>query len=122
MLKPWLEPGAGAVVEWRGLSGARYTYWTYELPEVPDQNALGNYIFTRRGATGSWVPLYIGNGDLATLGEGVHALWACVSAKGATHVHTHRNPAAESRSAEERDLLAAHPVAYAPDGCNPRPL
>jgi len=109
------------VVEWPGASGAKYAYWAYELPEVPDQAAIGSYIFARREADGQWVPIFFGHGDLATLGEGVHALWTGLRAKGATHVHTHRNARVRSRVAEEADLLAAHPQAFTPQGCNPLP-
>jgi hypothetical protein len=109
-----------AVVEWRGASGARYAYWSYQLPEVPDQEAIGSYIFARRGDDGGWVPVFFGHGDLATLGEGVHALWANIRTKGATHVHTHRNARVAGRREEEADLLAAHPEAWAPSGCNQR--
>jgi hypothetical protein len=109
------------VVEWPGASGAKYAYWAYELPEVPDQAAIGSYVFARRDADGQWVPIFFGHGDLATLGEGVHALWTGLRAKGATHVHTHRNARVKSRISEEADLLAAHPIAYAPEGCNPLP-
>jgi hypothetical protein len=67
-----------------------------------------------------WQPVYFGEGDLK---ERLNAAKkdGCVIRKGATHIHEHLNANAASRKAEESDLLANFPVAYAPIGCNVKP-
>jgi hypothetical protein len=36
-------------------------------------------------------------------------------------VHVHKNGNLQERRSEEQDLLAAHPEAYSPVGCNVKP-
>lgn len=104
-------------VDWPGKSGKTYTHYIYELPYSFKDDQPGNYIFTRV-ESGSWIPVYIGQGDLGDrVGEGHHK-WQCIKSKRATHVHAHLNKDETARLAEERDLLARHQEAYSPKGCN----
>jgi len=103
-------------VYWGGASGAQYSYWSHPLPFSCDPRQNGNYIFAKI-SNNVWVPVYIGQGDLNDrINDPTH--YECAILKGATHVHVHTNPTGLSRIVEERDLLAAHPSAYAPTGCN----
>ena len=45
----------------------------------------------------------------------------CIRARGATHVHCHRNDLDADRLAEETDLLKRYTNAYQPYGCNVPP-
>lgn len=100
-------------VNWVGASGRNYTYWIYPrhpgIPAVP-----GNYIYTKI-VNNQWVPIYIGQGDLSVRLTKNHHQIECINSKGATHVHvhSHKNPNEAERLAEEKDLLAGHPNAYA---------
>jgi len=86
------------------------------LPYTCNKGQDGNYIFTKT-TNNIWVPIYIGQGDLNDrTNDSTH--YGCAVGKGATHVHVHLNPKEEDRIAEEQDLLAGHPDAYAPTGCN----
>lgn len=104
-------------VDWIGASGNAYTYFIHNLSNFPTFAADGNYIYAYQTGDG-WVPIYIGQGDLADRIGPSHHKWNCIISKRATHVHTHRNGLESSRLSEESDLLAAWPVAYAPAGCN----
>ena len=103
---------------WVGESGAEYTYFIHPLPVNFDPNQEGNYIFSKKNENDQWVPIYIGEGDLAERVNDGHHRAACIKRKGATHVHAHLNPAEVDRTAEEQDLLARYTNAYAPNGCN----
>ncbi len=101
---------------WPGASGKKYGYWVKSLPYSCNPNQDGNYIFAKV-VDKTWVPVYIGQGDIDTrVNDDVHN--PCAVGKGATHVHVHTNAVEADRLAEEQDLLAAHPEAYKPKGCN----
>jgi len=103
---------------WQGASGKQYTYYAYSLPCSFEQKK-GNYIFARIGA-GKWVPIYIGEGDLKDRISNPDQA-ACITSKGASHIHVHSESNEQSRKAEESDLLAGNPEAYVPTGCNVKP-
>jgi hypothetical protein len=105
-------------IKWGGASGTAYTYNIHQLPVSFNPNQPGNYIFCKLNAQNQWVPIYIGEGDLGERISDKHHKWTCVKSKGATHVHEHLNAIESNRLAEEKDMLAGHPIAYAPYGCN----
>lgn len=103
-------------VFWTGASGKKYGYWSKSLPYHCDPDQNGNYIFAKP-AIGGWTPVYVGQGDLnERVNDPEH--YQCAISKGATHVHVHTTATLAARIAEEADLLAGHPEAYAPTGCN----
>jgi hypothetical protein len=105
-------------VAWNGASGQQYTYWIYALPAGINTGQDGNYIYTKV-VNNTWVPIYIGQGDLGDRTNiDQHHQSRCLRSQGATHVHAHKNARETDRIAEERDLLAGHPNAYQPTGCN----
>ncbi|NIM49072.1 MAG: hypothetical protein GTO22_07405 [Gemmatimonadales bacterium] len=104
-----------------GASGEKYTYFIWELPAPLSPGQDGNYIYARQGPQGQWVPIYIGEGELADRASGSHHKADCIRRKGATHFHCHLNSPVEARRAEEWDLLRNYGNAYEPDGCNERP-
>lgn len=106
-------------VYWTGGSGKKYGYWFHPLPYSCEPGHDGNYIFTKV-VNGKWIPIYIGQGDLNDrINDPAHQ--QCAIGKGATHIHVHTQSAEQVRLAEEADLLAGHPEAYAPTGCNRKP-
>lgn len=108
-------------VTWEGVSGEKYTYGVYSIPFEFDAGQDGNYIYSKV-VKKVWVPLYIGQGDLADRGDiGNHHQVRCLKSKGATHIHAHQNARKTDRISEEKDLLLGHPGAYAPTGCNEQP-
>jgi len=105
-------------VTWKGASGKVYTYWIYSIPASFNPRQNGNYIYTKV-VNNMWIPLYIGQGDLSERSNiDNHHQSRCLKSKGATHVHAHLNDSEADRTAEEKDLLAGHPEAYQPTGCN----
>lgn len=103
-------------LHWTGASGKKYGYWSKKLPFSCAPNQDGNYIFCMV-TNNAWVPVYIGQGDIHNrVNDETH--YKCATGKGATHVHVHTNKVEKDRLAEEQDLLAGHPQAYAPTGCN----
>jgi len=104
---------------WTGASGKTYTYYIWNLPTSFKENQDGNYIYSKKNSEGKWVPIYIGQGDLKDRTENHHQA-ACISEKGATHIHVHLNAKEQDRLNEEEDLLANHSNAYKPTGCNER--
>ena len=103
-------------IYWTGASQKRYGYWSYPLLFTCNAGQNGNYIFTKV-VNNVWVPIYIGQGDLnERINDPTHS--ECAAAKGATHVHVHTNSSEQDRLVEEADILANHPNAYAPTGCN----
>jgi len=105
-------------VEWTGASGTKYNYWVYALPANLNEGQDGNYIYAKV-ADGYWRPIYIGQGDLGKRTDiDQHHQSSCLKRKGATHMHCHKNSKEADRLAEENDLLANHPQAYQPTGCN----
>lgn len=105
---------------WTGAGGAEYTFFVYALPANPNPGQDGNYIYTKLNASGQWVPIYIGEGDLGERSGPGHHKAACIRQKGATHFHCHLNSDATARRQEETDLLARYTNAYEPSGCNGR--
>jgi len=109
-----------ATCTWYGGSGKAYTYYIHPLPIAFNAGQDGNYIFSRMNEEGKWVPIYIGEGDLADRISDGHHQAASIGQKGATHVHAHLNRAVRDRTDEEADLLARYTNAYKPFGCNER--
>ena len=103
---------------WTGAAGTSYRFWVYPLGcrFLPGQ--AGTYIIARRRA-GGWDPLYIGQGDLDNRSRHHHQA-DCLRSRGATHIHARAGADEPRRIAERDDLLAAHPAAEAPLGCNER--
>lgn len=104
--------------DWTGATGKKYAYYVW--PRHPNLNdgQMGNYIYSRLNENGQWVPLYIGQGDLAVRATKDHHRIDCIDRKGATHIHLRLNPKEADRLAEERDLLMNYTNSYAPSGCN----
>jgi len=107
--------------KWVGASGTEYLYYVYSLPYRFDPDQDGNYIYAKVSPQRDWVPIYIGEGELADRVSDNHHQAACIKRKDATHFHCHLNPNNEARRAEESDLLAQHTNAYQPSGCNEKP-
>jgi hypothetical protein len=105
---------------WTGKSGTTYKYFIHPLPVNFNAEQCGNYIYSREIEQGKWLPIYIGEGDLAGRVCEQHHQANSIKRKGATHVHAHLNPRHENRIGEEADLLAKYTNAYAPNGCNER--
>jgi hypothetical protein len=105
-----------ATCNWPGASGKSYTFHVHEIDFDPNPNQDGNYIFTKV-VNNSWQPVYVGEGDLKTRLAAAKDDGG-VLRKNSTHIHEHLNANQTTRKAEESDILAAHPVAYAPSGCN----
>ena len=82
------EPGR---CNWTGASGTKYTYFVYALPVNFNANQDGNYIYSRKNDKGQWLPVYIGQGDLADRISDNHHRADCIRKKGATHVQVHLN-------------------------------
>lgn len=108
---------ANQPVKWKGASGTAYDYYSDAIGEQTYRDVDGNYIFAKV-VNGYWIPVYIGQGNLPARLSSDHHKWDCIQRKGATHIHQHQNPKEADRLAEERDLLAGHPDAYTPQGCN----
>ena len=103
---------------WSGKSGSKYTYFVYPLPTNFNSGQTGNYIYTKT-VENKYQPVYIGQGDLAERTDpSKHHQGACLKQKAVTHVHVHLHNNEDTRLAEEKDLLAAYPQAYTPNGCN----
>ena len=104
--------------EWPGASGKKYQFYVW--PRHPNVEAaqMGNYIYAAINAKNQWFPIYIGQGDLSERCTKNHHQIKCIDFKGATHVHLALCAKEADRLAIERDLLAAFPDAYAPNGCN----
>lgn len=105
---------------WIGTSGARYTYYIYELPTSFNPNQNGNYIYAKKNIKNKWVPVYIGQGDLADRSGPSHHRADCIKRKNATHFHCSLNPREADRIKEEKDLLSQYTNAFEPKGCNER--
>jgi hypothetical protein len=89
---------------WAGVSGTAYTYWITPIG-APMKAEAGNFIFAKRGPSGKWSPLYIGETDdlSASLLDG--DAQECVRRNGATHLHTHTAVGARQvRQREAQDL------------------
>ncbi len=103
---------------WYGASGTPYIYYIHSLPVIFEPGQDGNYIYSKKNDQSKWVPIYIGEGDLADRITDEHHQAACIKRKDATHVHEHLNPNEDNRTAEEADLLSNYTNAYKPHGCN----
>ncbi len=109
-----------ATCAWTGRSGTEYEYHIFELPCAIDPGQDGNYIYAKKNSEGRWVPIYIGEGDLAERSGPAHHKGVCIRRKRATHFHCHLEARPADRRAEEADLLGRYANAYAPHGCNER--
>src|ERR1700675_477889 len=56
-----------------------------------NEGQMGNYIYSKLNENNLWVPIYIGQGDLAARATKDHHRIDCIDKKGATHVHLHLN-------------------------------
>lgn len=92
--------------EWQGQSGGGYTYYVYPIGEdMADKK--GNYIYAKRNTYGSWVPVYIGRGNLQDRSDlDSHHKGGCIRRNGATHFYAHLSAHKSTRIAEEQDLVA----------------
>ena len=70
---------------WIGATGMRYIYLVNILPKPIPGDHDGNYIFAKKNATGDWIPIYIGEGNLTDRLSDSHHQAACIRQKGATH-------------------------------------
>jgi hypothetical protein len=109
---------ADETCNWQGASGRSYTFYVHALPVSFSVNQAGNYIYAVRNAQRLWVPIYIGEGELADRISDAHHKADCIRRKGSTHVHVHINSVEKARKDEETDLLAHYTNAYEPSGCN----
>ena len=106
-------------VDWIGKSGTSYTFVVIPWPAPLKAGYVdGNYICARQTAQGEWIPVYIGEGDLASPHVQRHELFHLLHQRGVTHVHCHLNNDADARRHEAQDLLARHTAAVMPIGCN----
>jgi hypothetical protein len=106
-------------VEWTGQSGTTYTFVVAPWPALLDEGyVVGNYICARRTALGEWIPVYVGEGDLASPHVDTHRCFDLLQERGVTHFHCHINDDADARRREARDLLSRHTLAVMPTGCN----
>ena len=103
---------------WIGVSDRSYRYKVFKLPVAFDGRQFGNYVLAKHGVGGRWIPIYIGEGDLAKRIGPNHYKAHCIKSKGATHAHVHLTADEHDRRAEMRDMLSRHREAYEPIGCN----
>ncbi len=103
---------------WVGATGRSYSYKVFELPVSFGRRQFGNYVQAKHGTGGRWIPVYVGEGDLAKRISPDHYKAHCIEQKGATHVHVHLNSDEHDRRGELRDVLARNVEAYEPSGCN----
>jgi len=105
--------------EWTGSSGRTYEFVVVPWPAPIDFGVVdGNYICARQTVNGEWIPVYIGQGDLAEACAKTYPFFDELLNRDVTHLHCHINDDPASRRREARDLLAAHPLAFKPTGCN----
>jgi len=105
--------------EWTGGSGRTYTFVVVPWPAPLDFGVVdGNYICARQTKNGEWIPVYIGEGDLAAPCAETHPSFDQLLEREVTHFHCHINDDPASRRREALDLLAGHTLALMPIGCN----
>jgi hypothetical protein len=105
---------------WAGKSGIIYDFVDYDLNISFEDDAKGNYIFSKeimREGKLSLTPVYIGEGVIRErieyrINEGR------IQMKGCSCVSIRRLNKGEDSKQIEEDLLAAHPSSYEPTGCN----
>lgn len=105
-------------VDWRGKSGKTYAYRVYELPMYFPRGCFGNFIYTRISNHHTWIPLYIGQGDLGNPLWGKPWCRRCLEENEATHIHVHRSTELLQRRIEVQDLLERYIRVFDPSGCN----
>lgn len=106
------------ICTWNGVSGTGYKFSIFAIPTSLNAGQDGNYIYAGRNAEGQWIPIYIGEGDLAERSGSGHHKADCIRQKGATHFHCHLNGDQHARRQEEADLLGYYTNAFVPHGCN----
>jgi len=105
--------------KWTGRSGKTYTFVVVPWPAPLDFGVVdGNYICARQTDDGEWIPVYIGEGDLADPCIETHPRFEQLLDLDVTHIHCHINDDPDARRREARDLLSAHTLAFMPIGCN----
>jgi len=108
--------------DWTGSSGRTYTFVVVPWPAPLDFGVVdGNYICARQTVNGEWIPVYIGEGDLAAPCAETHPSFDQLLEREVTHFHCHINNDPASRRREARDLLSGHTLALMPTGCNEPP-
>ncbi len=105
-------------VHWRGDSGKRYPYHVLPISERPRKGLIGNFIFARISPHHTWVPIYIGHGDLGNPFWGKPWCSRCIEEREATHMHFRLNPNLFQRKLEAQDLLERYVQVFDPSGCN----
>jgi hypothetical protein len=109
-------------VEWTGGSGRTYTFVVVPWPAPLEFGVVdGNYICARQTVNGDWMPVFIGEGDLADPCDESHPRFDQLLKRGVTHLHCHINNDPAARRREAQDLLAGQTLAFMPVGCN-RPV
>jgi len=107
---------------WTGSSGTTYTFVVLPWPAPLDIGVVdGNYICARQTIDGEWIPVLIGEGDLAEPCAKTYPGFHELLDRGVTHFHCHINNDPAARRQEARDLLITHRLAFMPIGCNERP-
>ena len=102
-------------VDWTGESGTTYTFVVVPWPAPLDEGyVVGNYICARQTDHGDWIPVYVGEGDLASPSSETHPCFDLLQERGVTHLHCHLNDDADARRHEARDLLSRHILAAVP--------
>jgi hypothetical protein len=105
--------------EWIGISGRTYTFVVVPWPAPLDVGVLdGNYICARQSVNGEWIPIYIGEGDLADPCLTSEPAFEQMLERGVTHLHCHINDDPAARRRETRDLL----LGQASAGVEPYPV
>ena len=95
-------------VEWTGSSGKTYTYIVVPWPAPLDFGVVdGNYICARLSPNGDWIPVHIGEGDLAAPNVDTHPCFNRLIEREVTHLHCHINDDPQARRREARDLVSA---------------
>ena len=117
-----------------GASSTEYSYRVFSQNFEPEGNQFYNYIFASLSSEGSWIPVFIGQGNLKQyLSDQAHvrevALTSVthvsdqthireVALTRVTHVLAHLSPDERQRRMEASDMLANHPHAHEFTGSN----
>ena len=59
------------ISSFQGGSGAVYNYWVFSNGFTPSENLNYNYLFAGFSPQGTWVPVFIGQGNLKQLLEAI---------------------------------------------------
>lgn len=96
------------LIDWTGLSGAKYRYhFLADTSGAGLHSQPGNYMFVRQTNLEKnwWSPVYIGVADDLRGRVMGHEVWAEAQRRGATRVMAHLQADRTKRESEERDLI-----------------